>query len=88
LSTATGQNIKAKGKYEHGNHRYRTFKQNTRSATWRRTAEEHKVKTALSMHEHQLNKRDHWISQVSTNEQKEHSEPERERSLQVTTNHV
>jgi hypothetical protein len=29
--TATGQKAKAKGTYEHGNHRYRMIKQNTRS---------------------------------------------------------
>jgi hypothetical protein len=39
--TATGQKSKARGTYEHGNHRYRKLKQNTRSAACRREAEEH-----------------------------------------------
>jgi hypothetical protein len=38
-----------KGVYEHRNHRYRTFKQNTRSATCRREAEKHNGK---SLEEH------------------------------------
>jgi hypothetical protein len=49
--TVAANKGKAKATYEHGNHRYRTFKQNTRSATCSRDAEEHDEKQQQwSMH--------------------------------------